>query len=267
MMISSMHESWDRRIERATQLAAQDDAARPLLLFYAQLLGLQRDCYHTLQRHEGRLSGSLDRDLGVIGTCVPPILRAIATTTIGPVPLAEEAQRILALGGAAIHSMLLESWRTPSDRQFFPKAILQPYAQRLAAMSLRPVDRDVPRGEHLCPFCGGAPQLSILRSAGEADGGGRMLLCATCLTVWPFRRVRCAYCGEEDEAQLGYFHSSAFDHLRVDVCDTCRRYLKTVDLTRLGIAVPVVDEVAGAPLDVWARDRGYEKIELNLVGL
>jgi formate dehydrogenase maturation protein FdhE len=43
--------------------------------------------------------------------------------------------------------------------------------------------------------------------------------------------------------------------------------LKTIDLGRLGLAVPLVDEVAGATLDVWARSHGYEKIELNLVGL
>jgi formate dehydrogenase maturation protein FdhE len=40
-----------------------------------------------------------------------------------------------------------------------------------------------------------------------------------------------------------------------------------VDLTRLGFAVPLVDEVATAALDVWAREHGYKKIELNLVGL
>ena len=50
-------------------------------------------------------------------------------------------------------------------------------------------------------------------------------------------------------------------------CDTCKYYLKTVDLTRQGNAVPLVDEVAGGPLDLWARDHGYQKIELNLVGL
>jgi FdhE protein len=92
-------------------------------------------------------------------------------------------------------------------------------------------------------------------------------LCATCLTTWPFRRVLCAYCGQEDEHKLGYFHSPQYDHLRVDACDTCRHYLKTIDLTRLGVAVPLVDEVAGAALDLWAREQGYEKIELNLVGL
>ena len=54
---------------------------------------------------------------------------------------------------------------------------------------------------------------------------------------------------------------------RLEACDTCRRYVKGVDRTRLGLAVPLVDEVAGAALDVWAREHGYEKIELNLVGL
>src|SRR3989442_12525890 len=43
----------------------------------------------------------------------------------------------------------------------------------------------------ICPFCGGAPQLSILQGGGDLEGGGRMLLCATCFTSWPFRRVRC----------------------------------------------------------------------------
>jgi len=32
-------------------------------------------------------------------------------------------------------------------------------------------------------------------------------------------------------------------------------------------ALVIRDRVAGAPLDTWARDNGYEKIELNLVGL
>jgi formate dehydrogenase maturation protein FdhE len=35
----------------------------------------------------------------------------------------------------------------------------------------------------------------------------------------------------------------------------------------MDVAVPVVDEVAGASLDLWALERGYQKIELNLVGL
>jgi hypothetical protein len=29
----------------------------------------------------------------------------------------------------------------------------------------------------------------------------------------------------------------------------------------------LVDEIAAAPLDAWAREHDYHKIELNLVGL
>ena len=101
----------------------------------------------------------------------------------------------------------------------------------------------------------------------SGDGSSRQLLCASCLTTWSFRRVMCPHCGEEDERKLGYFQSPALAHVRVDACESCHHYLKSIDLGRLGVAVPLVDEIAGVPLDVWARDHGYEKIELNLVGL
>ena len=33
------------------------------------------------------------------------------------------------------------------------------------------------------------------------------------------------------------------------------------------LAVPLIDEVAAAPLDLWIRERGYTKIEVNLLGV
>jgi formate dehydrogenase accessory protein FdhE len=258
-------ESWQRRIDRAAALADAHAAGRPLLVAYGELLRLQRDCDETLRRTGDRVTGSLERDLPALRVCVRPMLDAVAT--IGPPPVAEAARRILDAAEPAIDAMLLTAWHESSGQQFFPKLVLQPYAHGLASIGRRPTDRNLVSGKGVCPFCGGAPQLSILVSAGDADGGGRQLVCATCFTTWPFRRMLCAQCGEEDEHRLGYFHSPAFDHLRVDACDTCRHYLKTVDLTRQGNAVPLVDEVAGAPLDLWARDHGYQKIELNLVGL
>ena len=262
-MIGGVRDSWNRSVQRAEQLAAEHEATRPLLVFYAQLLGLQRESYDTLRNVH--LSGSLERDLKAVRPCASKILNAVSA--IGPPLIAEEITELVADGEPAIDQMLLDWWRRLAANQFFPKVILQPYAQLLAERSRRPVDRELYVTDYRCPFCAGPPQLSMLQGGGELEGGGRALLCATCLTTWPFRRVRCASCGEENERRLAYFHSPAFDHLRVDACDTCRRYLKTVDLTRLGIAVPLVDEVAGAPLDVWARENGYEKIELNLVGL
>ena len=181
--------------------------------------------------------------------------------------LAGEARELLGAGEAGLRDLLLAYWRNPSDRQFFAKAALQPYGQWLADAGIEPLDRVPAGGDNRCRFCGGAPQLSIHEKSADPDGASRSLLCATCLTRWPFRRVVCAWCGEDDERKLGYFHSAVFDHLRIEACDTCKHYLKGVDLTRLGVAVPIVDEVASAPLDAWAGEHGYAKIELNLVGL
>lgn len=262
-----MRETWDARIARATRLAGADEAVGPLLTFYGRLLGLQRDIANLLiGGGKTRLTGSLAQDKALLRPGIPPFLEAIEHS--GPELLAREARVLLNKPESARDDLLEESWRNPSDQQFFAKAVLQPYADALAAAGITPVDRHLTRAENCCPFCGGMPQLSVLQSSGGSlEGGGRGLLCATCLTVWPFRRVLCAHCGEEGERKLGYFQSPEIEHLRIDACDTCRHYLKSVDLTKLGIAVPIVDEVAGASLDLWAMDRGYQKIELNLVGL
>jgi FdhE protein len=261
-----MDPSWDRHIGRAEQLAADHGSARALLTFYAGLLRAQRDLYQFLCGIGGwQPSGSLERDLAVVRPGIHPFVQAIGR--VAPDSLAQDASRLAAADPDEIDAMLVACWRAPSDRQFFAKAILQPYAQRLAHLRIGPVDRPLGRTDNRCPFCGGVPQLSILRPIAEGDTGSRLLQCATCLTTWPFRRVVCIDCGEEDDRKLAYFQSPDTDHVRVDACDTCRHYLKTVDLTRLGIAVPIVDEIAAAPLDVWAVEQGYRKIELNLVGL
>lgn len=260
-----MRDPWDRRVERARRLADNDAAARPLLTAYAALLGLQRDCFRSLTPHATQLTGSIEADLQYLRPSIGPMLAAVAST--GPPQPAAEAGRLLAGSAPAIDSMLLAAWGAVDRAPFFAKLILQPYAEQLAAANTRPRDRGASASALSCPFCGGAPQLSVLENASSADGGGRRLTCATCATAWPVRRVLCPHCGEEDERRLCYYRSEAVEHVRVDACDTCRRYLKAIDLTRLGLAVPLVDEVAAAPLDLWAVEQGYEKIELNLIGL
>lgn len=259
-------DTWPGRVQRAADLAAIEAPSRALLLFYAALLRAQRDLYDRLCARSGWL-GTPERDVAPFRTQVASLLDTVVGA--GPEPLAIEAQQLLEGADADLWNMLLQCWQAPSDRQFFAKAILQPYTQCLRERGVAPAGRRHPRVDNVCPFCGGAPQLSLLRGAGDPtlEGGARALQCASCLNVWPFRRALCPQCGEDDERRLGYFSSPAFDHLRLETCDGCKHYLKCVDLTRLGVAVPLVDEIAGAPLDVWAAEHGYTKIELNLVGL
>jgi FdhE protein len=264
--MAAIGKRWERRIRRAEHLAADNGPGAPLMTLYARVLRSQKALYDALPGAAG-LSGALARDAAVVSGAGLPLLRDVADH--GPPALADEARLLLADGVSRIGDRLLSYGRQASDRDFFAKAILQPYGERLVDAAIVRSDRDGIRADNRCPACGGAPQLSFLEptTAIAGDGGGRSLLCAGCLTAWPFRRVLCPSCGEDDERKLAYFHAPDLDHLRVDACETCHRYVKSVDLTKLGIAVPLVDEVAGAPLDLWAREHGYEKIELNLVGL
>lgn len=71
--------------------------------------------------------------------------------------------------------------------------------------------------------------------------------------------------GEQTEQKLSVF--TAGDNIRVECCDSCRTYIKTIDLTKDGHAEPIVDEMASAPLDLWAQERGYVKLHPNLLGI
>ena len=257
---------WNKQIARADYLVAESSGSKELLTFYAQLLRAQEGIYESFRsRRDWLPSGDLESDVAVVQASMSGLLECVAGK--GPQSLAEEAQEHLAAGDTLARE-LLEYWASPSDTQFFAKSILQPYARWLAETGATPVGRELAGGERTCPFCGGAPQVSFLQSKeSNAESGNRDLLCATCLSSWEFRRVVCANCGEERPAKLGYFHSPEFDHIRIEACDSCHHYIKGIDLTRFGHAVPLVDDIYSAPLDLWAREHGYTKVELNLIGL
>jgi formate dehydrogenase maturation protein FdhE len=257
---------WNKQIERADHLATESSGSKELLTFYAQLLRAQAQIYDSFRsRRDWLPTGDLETDLPVVGSAMTVLLDSVAHH--GPTSLASEAQALLTEPDIVTYK-LLDYWRSPADTEFFAKALLQPYARWLAETQATAVGRELAGGERACPFCGGRPQLSFLQAKeSSSEAGNRDLLCSTCLSTWEFRRVVCANCGEERPAKLGYFHSPEFDHIRIEACDSCQHYLKGIDLTRLGLAVPLVDEIYAAPLDLWAREHGYTKIELNLVGV
>lgn len=262
-----MSEWWDKQIQRADQLGAQANGSKELLTFYAQLLRAQKDIYDYLRGRKDWLpSGDLESDWSVLSETLPKFLKVVET--YGPATLAAEARDLSATSTDVVPERLITYWRSASDIQFFEKALLQPYLKWLAESNGRPAGREISASERRCNFCGGNPQVSFLQNKEiTAESGNRDLICATCLSSWEFRRVVCANCGEERPAKLGYFHSPKFDHVRIEACDTCKHYIKGVDLTRVGFAAPIVDEIDAAPLDLWAREHGYTKIELNLVGV
>ncbi|HEY2461624.1 MAG TPA: formate dehydrogenase accessory protein FdhE [Candidatus Acidoferrum sp.] len=143
---------------------------------------------------------------------------------------------------------------------FFPAAFLQPYAEFLAAHVAPPPPN---ASSHSCPICSSPPLLGVLRQ--EGDGGKRFLLCSFCLREWEFRRILCPACAEETERSLPVYTAEQLPHIRVEACDTCHFYLRTIDLTKDGNAVPIVDDLAALPLTLWANEHIYSRIYPNLL--
>jgi FdhE protein len=77
----------------------------------------------------------------------------------------------------------------------------------------------------------------------------------------------CPSCGEEHKDKLPVFVAEGLDYVRVDACDSCHRYLKSIDMTKNGRAVPLVDELATLSLNLWAQQNNYQKLEPNLFGV
>ena len=146
--------------------------------------------------------------------------------------------------------------------------LLQEFYARVMAQAeaaARSSDSPVPGVRNNCPVCGEKPVAAVLRP--EGDGAKRFLLCSLCFSEWEFRRLLCPHCGEEDKDKLPVYTAEEFPHVRVEACDTCKMYLKAIDLTRNGLAVPEVDELASVALDIWAGEHGYTKLQANLFGL
>ena len=115
-----------------------------------------------------------------------------------------------------------------------------------------------------CPYCR-PPSVSLLREA--AHGSRRSHVCGVCLAESPASRLGCAACGEQRVEALPIFRSGATEPARIDACDTCQAYMKTIDLTRNGSACPIADDLASVSLDLWAREQGYHRLRPNLLRL
>jgi len=244
----------DHRIARATELAEAYPAAREILTFYRELALFQKSVSEDLHARP-------ETDVRTLVRYFPALLDVVCSS--GPLQLASFAAVNLETS-AKQEETLLACWEgdpAADAGRFYSRVLLQPYAEYLASRGN--IQREA--AESRCPFCTALPVVGVLR--GEGDGAKRSLLCSLCGTEWLYRRVICPSCGEENKDKLPVFTADQIPHVRVDACDTCQTYVKSVDLTKDGHAVPVVDELATVALNIWAEEHGYSKFEPNLLGM
>jgi FdhE protein len=262
---------WDQRIQRASHLAKSYDFAAEILDFYREVASFQRSVFNFLESCEYASAEDPDRlpdvwDSFVLLPRFQPLLRIVEMK--GPGPLAQEAKELSEAGPEQWEEVITHFWESkrPEDsaispgHDFFALALLQPYAEYLSRRARSWANYTLA----VCPFCSRRPALGILRP--EGDGAKRSLLCSLCFTEWAYRRIICPACEEQGVEQLPIYTASQFEHLRVEACDTCKTYIKTIDLTKDGRAVPIVDELAAIPLTLWAGEKGYSKLQANLLG-
>jgi formate dehydrogenase maturation protein FdhE len=173
----------------------------------------------------------------------------------------EHLREVVARRGPPLLAEAARNHAEPAE-SFIARVLRQAEVEHGVGQALPPANFSTP---HTCPFCGERPLAAVLRPEGE--GGKRYLLCSFCLTEWEFRRMLCPNCGEENHEKLPVYTTKEFPHIRVEACDSCRHYLKAIDLTVDGLAVPEVDEIAAIALDLWAVGKGYTKIAGNLFEL
>jgi FdhE protein len=278
----------DRR-RRSAELRSRHVFAVEILDFYSALLGVQE------QAHQEAIS-LRPSAVDLVAYVAERVLPAVANVSIaaGPAPLRDAIGVRLQSGDPR---EIVAAWvggeqQVVVDR-FLARASLGPVLEALGPdMAASCIGL---RDQQHCPSCGGPPQLSYFAIAGEdLAAGGRFLLCARCSTSWGYARMTCPGCGESSSSRLPIFseegttsgergsvvrglqgrladhdangHKPLFSHVRVEACDSCRRYLLSIDLAADPASIPEVDEMVALPLDLYARERGFSKIIPNVMG-
>ena len=279
---------WSKRRKRAAELKERWPFASEVLAFYELLLDVQEAGCREASR-------DLPQPAEVAAYAAERIVPRVVEVSVAGGPAAMSVS-VLERFHAADFEAVVRGWLrgeelSPIER-YLARAATAPVLEALGESAAEACAG--PRDERHCPTCGGLPQVSYFAPSPEdLVTAHRYLQCSRCATSWAYSRMTCAACGESEAARLPVYSEigtsqaersgkivrqgapelqpaqapgAHFPHVRVDGCEACSRYLLTIDLERDGRAVPLVDEIAAIPLDLYAKERGMSKIVPNLVG-
>jgi FdhE protein len=131
---------------------------------------------------------------------------------------------------------------------------LKPFIERVRSQitkELEPIGWE----KGICPICGSLPFMSLL----DAEGGKKTLLCSFCGYPWRIGRFLCPFCNNREQGSLHYFYAEFEESYRIDICEKCRQYIKTIDLRKTESPDPSLEDVATLHLDILALQKGYKR--------
>ena len=121
---------------------------------------------------------------------------------------------------------------------------------------------EIPPGAQLkgrCPLCGSLPSLSLLKE----ETGKRFLFCPHCAYPWQVDRLACPFCSNNEHETLHYFYGEGEKAFRIDLCDKCHQYIKTIDLRKMDVLDPILEDIATLHLDRVGSEKGYRRPSPN----
>lgn len=114
-----------------------------------------------------------------------------------------------------------------------------------------------------CPICGSPPSMSQFKAEGQ-----RSYLCSFCGFEWPGERLKCPFCENSDHTKLHYFYAEGEEAYRVDLCDNCNHYIKTVDSRKLDYEPDLaLEDIITMHLDILASEKRFKRPVASQWGL
>jgi len=151
----------------------------------------------------------------------------------------------------------------PRTLPFLAQAAMGPSIEAAAALLAEKLPEVKVQPVGTCPVCGAMPLISSL----EEKEGFRHATCSFCRHHYRIKRIGCPVCGEDDHTKLTFFTVDEEPGFRVDVCESCKSYVKTIDFRNLDrVALPVLDDLDSLALDYVAANQGYRRATLSAWG-
>ena len=116
--------------------------------------------------------------------------------------------------------------------------------------------------EGKCPVCNALPAISMLE-----EGDKRKYFCSFCGTMGHFKRIGCTNCQNEDPKLIDIIYASDDSKVRIDVCNNCKSYVKTIDMAKASFRDIEEADLISLPLDIIAQEKGFVRRCPNPVGM
>lgn len=243
--VSLTHEEVRRKMQMGLPLlhdlalGFDEEALRELLLQLARALEIAYENNGALMRTADalRIRLALDENKLSVGE--------LLSHTVADTGEIENAAKLLQLNSALVCALVQNA--------------IKP-AFRAWCKQLMPLAEGILWDKGYCFLCGSNAMLGELRG----DAQAKHLRCGQCGADWPFRRLQCTYCGNEDYNTLFYLYSeNENERARAEVCDKCRGYLKVIaSFSPTQPEMLPVEDLATLHFDYIAEAKGYARIDI-----